>query len=98
MEESGHLRLFTAFSRDGDEKVYVQDRLLEQSRLIWDLLTRQNASVFLAGNAKRMPEDVWVTFRKIAMKESEDGMTELEAEEYLKGLERNSCYQTETWS
>ena len=88
MEEIGHLRLFTAFSRDGDEKDYVQDRLMDQSELMWKLIIERGASVFVAGNAKRMPEDVWATFRKILVKASGGGggggegggMTELEAE------------------
>jgi len=96
MEESGHLRLFTAFSRDGEEKDYVQDRLLEHSQLVWRLLAEEGAGVFIAGNAKRMPEDVRATFRKIIVREK--GGTESEAEEYLIGLERSARYQTETWS
>ena len=45
----GLLRLFTAFSRDQDDKVYVQHRIKEQSALLWNLIDSRNACFFLAG-------------------------------------------------
>uniref|UniRef100_A0A493TT20 Oxidoreductase FAD/NAD(P)-binding domain-containing protein n=1 Tax=Anas platyrhynchos platyrhynchos TaxID=8840 RepID=A0A493TT20_ANAPP len=46
----GFLTLFTAFSRDQEEKVYVQHRIQENRRLVWELLTSRSAHVYLAGN------------------------------------------------
>jgi hypothetical protein len=43
------LEVFTAFSRDQVEKIYVQDRILEQARLIWDLIENQKSWFFVAG-------------------------------------------------
>ncbi|NWY18665.1 NDOR1 oxidoreductase, partial [Aphelocoma coerulescens] len=45
----GFLTLFTAFSRDQEEKVYVQHRIRENGRLVWELLSSGNAHVYLAG-------------------------------------------------
>ncbi|NWI81782.1 NDOR1 oxidoreductase, partial [Dryoscopus gambensis] len=45
----GLLTLFTAFSRDQEEKVYVQHRIRENGRLVWELLSSRNAHVYLAG-------------------------------------------------
>ncbi|NXG08222.1 NDOR1 oxidoreductase, partial [Sakesphorus luctuosus] len=45
----GFLTLFTAFSRDQEEKVYVQHRIQENRRLVWELLSTGNAHVYLAG-------------------------------------------------
>ncbi|NXR19828.1 NDOR1 oxidoreductase, partial [Cinclus mexicanus] len=45
----GLLTLFTAFSRDQEEKVYVQHRIQENGRLVWELLSSGNAHVYLAG-------------------------------------------------
>ncbi|NXH87138.1 NDOR1 oxidoreductase, partial [Edolisoma coerulescens] len=45
----GLLTLFTAFSRDQEEKVYVQHRIRENGRLVWELLSSGNAHVYLAG-------------------------------------------------
>ncbi|NXL67286.1 NDOR1 oxidoreductase, partial [Chordeiles acutipennis] len=45
----GFLTLFTAFSRDQEEKVYVQHRIQENRRLVWELLSSRSAHVYLAG-------------------------------------------------
>ncbi|KAF7240994.1 NADPH-dependent diflavin oxidoreductase 1 [Varanus komodoensis] len=46
--QRGFLTLFVAFSRDQEEKVYVQHRIRENKVLVWDLL-RRGAHVYLAG-------------------------------------------------
>ena len=56
--ESGVLqRLDTAFSRDQKNKIYVQDRISEQSALIWEWLER-GAYFYVCGDSKRMAPDV----------------------------------------
>jgi sulfite reductase (NADPH) flavoprotein alpha-component len=50
-------RLDTAFSRDQPQKIYVQQRVREQSVHIWDWLER-GAYVYVCGDAKRMAPDV----------------------------------------
>ncbi|NWQ82931.1 NDOR1 oxidoreductase, partial [Columbina picui] len=45
----GFLTLFTAFSRDQAEKIYVQHRIWENRRLVWELLSKRSAHVYLAG-------------------------------------------------
>ncbi|MEM9587280.1 MAG: sulfite reductase subunit alpha [Planctomycetota bacterium] len=56
--ESGLLtRLDTAFSRDGDQKVYVQDRMREQGAELWRWL-EEGAHFFVCGDASRMASDV----------------------------------------
>ncbi|XP_064630444.1 NADPH-dependent diflavin oxidoreductase 1-like [Lineus longissimus] len=94
--DGGLLRVFTAFSRDQEEKIYVQDRILEQAGLIWDLIENQKAWFFVAGNAKRMPDDVKAIMQQVIMKEG--SMTEDEAERYVKDLEKTKRYQVEAWS
>ncbi|KAM9323499.1 NADPH-dependent diflavin oxidoreductase 1 isoform 2-T2 [Pholidichthys leucotaenia] len=47
--KAGHLVLFTAFSRDQEEKVYVQHRVKENGKLLWDLITDKNACFYIAG-------------------------------------------------
>ncbi|XP_077005043.1 NADPH-dependent diflavin oxidoreductase 1 isoform X2 [Tamandua tetradactyla] len=49
LEERGYLTLVTAFSRDQEQKVYVQHRLQQHGPLVWDLLDRQGAYFYLAG-------------------------------------------------
>jgi sulfite reductase (NADPH) flavoprotein alpha-component len=58
MKTSGLLtRLSLAWSRDGDKKFYVQDRMREVGREIWTWLA-EGASVYVCGDAKRMAKDV----------------------------------------
>ena len=58
MKASGHLtRLSLAWSRDGAEKFYVQDRMREVGRELWAWLA-DGAHVYVCGDAKRMAKDV----------------------------------------
>ena len=58
MKTSGLLtRLSLAWSRDGDKKFYVQDRMREVGREVWTWLA-EGASVYICGDAKRMAKDV----------------------------------------
>lgn len=50
-------RLDTAFSRDQAKKIYVQDRVREQSAQLWDWLER-GAHFYVCGDAKKMAPDV----------------------------------------
>ncbi|EMP26424.1 NADPH-dependent diflavin oxidoreductase 1 [Chelonia mydas] len=94
--KSGHLTLFTAFSRDQEEKIYVQHRIRENKGLVWDLLSRGNAHIYLAGNAKQMPAAVAEALK--SMFQLEGDLSPSEAEEYLTALERSHRFQMETWS
>lgn len=58
MKASGLLtRLTLAWSRDGDEKIYVQDRMREVGRDLWAWLA-DGAYFYVCGDAKRMAKDV----------------------------------------
>ena len=58
MKDAGFLtRLSLAWSRDGKEKFYVQDRMREVGRELWSWLA-DGAHVYVCGDAKRMAKDV----------------------------------------
>ena len=58
MKTSGLLtRLSLAWSRDGDRKFYVQDRMREVGRELWNWLA-EGAHIYVCGDAKRMAKDV----------------------------------------
>jgi sulfite reductase (NADPH) flavoprotein alpha-component len=58
LKTSGILtRLSLAWSRDGDKKFYVQDRMREVGREVWTWLA-EGANVYICGDAKRMAKDV----------------------------------------
>jgi sulfite reductase (NADPH) flavoprotein alpha-component len=50
-------RLTLAWSRDGDQKIYVQDRMREVGRDLWSWLA-DGAHIYVCGDAKRMAKDV----------------------------------------
>jgi sulfite reductase (NADPH) flavoprotein alpha-component len=50
-------RLTLAWSRDSDQKIYVQDRMREVGRDLWAWLA-EGAHVYVCGDAKRMAKDV----------------------------------------
>ncbi len=58
MKASGALtRLSLAWSRDGDQKFYVQDRMREVGRDLWSWLS-DGAHFYVCGDAQRMAKDV----------------------------------------
>jgi sulfite reductase (NADPH) flavoprotein alpha-component len=58
MKTAGLLtRLSLAWSRDGEKKFYVQDRMREVGRELWTWLA-EGANVYICGDAKRMAKDV----------------------------------------
>ncbi|XP_069039695.1 NADPH-dependent diflavin oxidoreductase 1 isoform X2 [Lepisosteus oculatus] len=96
MQKAGRLTLFTAFSRDQEEKVYVQHLVRQQAGLLWDLIANRAAHVYIAGNAKQMPAAVADALK--AVFQAEGGLSDPDAEALLCQLERSGRFQTETWS
>ncbi|KAL0073885.1 hypothetical protein F4703DRAFT_1894680 [Phycomyces blakesleeanus] len=92
----GYLTLYTAFSRDQEEKIYVQDRLRENSSMIWDLVHNQHAKVMLCGSSDKMPSQVAFAFKQIFMKEG--GLDSEEAESYFSTMMKTKQYQEECWA
>ena len=82
-------RLDVAFSRDQSDKVYVQHRLAERSRLIFDRL-ENGAYFYVCGDKARMAADVQNEVLQLVAKES--GQGEEYAAEYLKGLKKQRRY------
>ncbi|KAF7725891.1 NADPH-dependent diflavin oxidoreductase 1 [Apophysomyces ossiformis] len=94
--EEGRLIVFTAFSREQNEKLYVQDRVREQSALLWNLVDTQGAKIVLSGSAGKMPEQVAYAFKEIFMKEG--GLNAEQAENYFSTMVKTGQYQEECWS
>jgi sulfite reductase (NADPH) flavoprotein alpha-component len=78
-------RLDVAFSRDQKEKVYVQHRLLERSKLVFDRL-ENGAHFYVCGDKNRMAHDVQAALVQIVAAESGKGAEY--AQEYLVGLKK----------
>lgn len=89
------LELYTAFSRDQEDKLYVQHRIREHADRLWELIGNQEAQVFFAGNAKRVPIDIYEALTYVCQR----GMAGSEqlASQYMKKT-FDKRYQTETWA
>ncbi|KAJ2492443.1 NAPDH-dependent diflavin reductase [Coemansia sp. RSA 2050] len=92
----GSLHLYCAFSRDGPAKVYVQDRIREQSQLLWSLMAEQDAVVFVSGNANRMPDDVRQAFADVVSANNPQ-MSADDAQSYISSMVKEGRYQEECW-
>jgi sulfite reductase (NADPH) flavoprotein alpha-component len=73
-------RLDLAFSRDQDHKVYVQHRMREHARELWDWL-QHGAYFYVCGDARHMAKDVHQTLIEIAQQQG--GMPPEAAAEYV---------------
>jgi sulfite reductase (NADPH) flavoprotein alpha-component len=90
MQREGFLtRLDLAFSRDQEEKVYVQDRMLENAAELFAWL-EEGAHFYVCGDAKRMAKDVDAALHRIIVQEG--GRSEDEAKEYVEKLKREKRY------
>jgi sulfite reductase (NADPH) flavoprotein alpha-component len=83
------LRLTTAFSRDQDKKIYVQDRMLENGPEIWRWL-QNGAFFYVCGDAKKMAKEVQNAVETIAM--IHGGMDPNDAKLWMKELKKNGRY------
>ena len=87
-------KMDVAFSRDTAEKVYVQHRMLEHSKELFEWL-QQGAFVYICGDKKNMAQDVHNTLLEII--EKEGGMNREKAEEYLADLKQQQRYQRDVY-
>ncbi|MBK1882982.1 assimilatory sulfite reductase (NADPH) flavoprotein subunit [Luteolibacter pohnpeiensis] len=93
--KSGALsRLDLAFSRDQPEKIYVQDRMIEQAAEIYQWL-EQGAHFYVCGDAQRMAHDVHEAL--ISVVEFQGGVSREEAEAYVENLKKTKRYQRDVY-
>ena len=87
-------RLETAFSRDTEQKVYVQHKMLENSQELFQWL--ENGSYFyVCGDKQHMAKDVHNTL--IDVIEKEGAMTREAAEAYLNDMQKQGRYQRDVY-
>lgn len=87
-------KMDVAFSRDTDEKVYVQDRMREQSGELYEWL-QKGAAVYICGDEKNMAHDVHNTLIEII--EKEGNMNHADAQAYLEDMQQNKRYQRDVY-
>jgi sulfite reductase (NADPH) flavoprotein alpha-component len=81
--------LSTAFSRDQERKIYVQDRLREKGAKLWGWL-QEGAHLYVCGDAARMARDVDAALRDVVAVQG--GMTAAAANEFVESLTAQRRY------
>jgi len=90
MRKSGLLtRLDLAFSRDQNEKIYVQDRLREHGAELWSWL-EAGAHFYVCGDAGRMAKDVDAALKAVVAQYGD--MSDERALEYVSRLAKDKRY------
>ncbi len=83
------LALDLAFSRDQNDKVYVQHKLYEKGSQIWEWL-QQGAHFYICGEADPMAKDVESALHRICL--DFGGLTPQDAQNYIKQLRSQKRY------
>lgn len=95
-QSRGIINLRAAFSRDQEKKVYVTHLLDQDMDLIWDVIGEKKGHFYICGDAKNMATDV----RNILLKviRTKAGLSETEAQQYVKKMEAQKRYSADVWS
>jgi len=95
MKSAGVLtRLTLAWSRDGDQKIYVQDRMREVGRDLWAWLA-SGAHFYVCGDGKRMAKDVERALVDVVA--AHGARTTDEAIAFIAELKRRGRYQQDVY-
>jgi sulfite reductase (NADPH) flavoprotein alpha-component len=87
-------RLSLAFSRDQAHKVYVQDRLRENGRELYDWL-QNGAHLYVCGDATRMAKDVHAALLRIVVEHG--GQSDEDAGEFINTLAAQGRYARDVY-
>jgi cytochrome P450/NADPH-cytochrome P450 reductase len=94
--EQGVIRLYSCFSRmPGEQKVYVQDQVLERKDEVWEMI-QDEAVVYVCGDASRMAPDVRRAFA--AIYRDKTGGDEPAAGRWLDDLAARNRYLVDVWA
>ncbi|MDB6025200.1 MAG: cysJ 2 [Verrucomicrobiales bacterium] len=94
-QKSGVLtRLDTAFSRDQQQKIYVQNRMLENANELWAWLNN-GAHFYVCGDASRMAKDVDAALHQIAQQAGQ--LTPEQAKAFIDDLRKTKRYQRDVY-
>jgi len=94
LKEGSLTRLDLAFSRDQAHKVYVQHRIAEQGKELWQWL-ESGAHLYICGDGERMAKDVHQALLDVAVKFG--AKTPDEAQAYFEALRSDKRYQKDVY-
>ena len=87
-------QLSTAFSRDSDQKVYVQNRMMEHAAELWQWIS-ESGHFYVCGDARRMAKDVDTALHTII--EQQGKMSSDDAKAYVKKMADEGRYQRDVY-
>ncbi len=87
-------KMNVAFSRDQEEKVYIQHKLLEEAASVYEWI-QQGATLYICGDINNLAKDVHNTLIQIISEQS--GKSLEEAEEQLDGMKISKKYQRDVY-
>ncbi len=94
-QKEGHLtRLDLAFSRDQAEKIYVQNRMLENARELYGWL-EEGGHFYVCGDASRMAKDVDAALHQVI--EKIGGKSPDDAKAYVAKMKSEKRYQRDVY-
>lgn len=94
LEEGVLTKMDVAFSRDQEEKIYVQHRLKQQGAQLYEWL-QEGAHVYVCGDEKKMAKDVHEALVDVV--EEQRGVSRDEAENYIVELRQQKRYQRDVY-
>ena len=83
-----------AWSRDQEEKIYVQHKIREEAAELWQWL-QQGARIYVCGDASRMAKDVEQALLDTIAEQG--GLSADDADEYLDNLRQEGRYQRDVY-
>lgn len=87
-------KFHTAFSRDQEHKIYVQNRILENAAEIYEWF--ENGAIFyICGDAARMAKDVDTALHQVV--EQAGGKTPEQAKEYIDAMKKEKRYRKDVY-
>lgn len=89
LEKQGRIRLDLAFSRDQATKIYVQHRMLENKKSLWNWI-QSGSYLYVCGDAEEMAKDVDAALHQIISEEA--GLSEEETRRFIKTLRTEKRY------
>lgn len=93
--KDGYLHQYDfAWSRDYEQKIYVQDKIQEKASTIWQWI-EQGAHIYVCGSANGMAKEVEAALLQVIVKHGNKNTDD--AEEYLDEMRQNKRYQRDVY-
>jgi sulfite reductase (NADPH) flavoprotein alpha-component len=94
LEKQGHLRLDVAFSRDQNEKSYVQHKMWDRRKSLWQWID-EGSFLYVCGDAEKMAKEVDEVICRIVR--DEGGFSEVDANAFVKKMRLDKRYLVDVY-